>query len=68
MISLAIEVAKVNEIAHNYISSEAVVSPSKLSALRQTVYIMKCLIEGQYLEQIVDKFERDKQLVDLWMS
>jgi len=29
---------------------------------------MKCLSAGQYPEQIVDKFDGDKQLVDLWMS
>ena len=44
-------------------------SPTKkLSGLRQAIYIMRCLDNGEYFEQIVEKFEGDEQLVKLWMS
>src|SRR5918911_5482249 len=40
----------------------------KLSGLRQAIYIMKCLDNGEYFEQIVQKFDEDEQIVKLWMS
>ena len=44
-------------------------SPTKkLSGLPQAIYIMKCLDAGKYIEQIVQEFEGDEQLVKLWMS
>jgi predicted transcriptional regulator len=42
--------------------------PKKLSGLRQAAYIMKCLDNGEYFEEIIQKFEGDEQLVKLWMS
>ena len=42
--------------------------PNKLHGLHQALFIMKCLSEGQYLDQIIDKFEGDEQLVKLWIS
>ena len=42
--------------------------PTKLSGLRQAIYIMRCLDNGEYFEQIVQKFDWDEQLVRLWMS
>jgi hypothetical protein len=29
---------------------------------------MKCLSEGEYFDQITEKFDGDEQLVKLWMS
>ena len=29
---------------------------------------MKCLNDGEYFEQIIQKFDGDEQLVKLWMS
>jgi hypothetical protein len=44
------------------------ISPTKLSGLKQAVYIMKCLGKGEYFEQIIEKFDGDEQLVKLWTS
>ena len=39
-----------------------------MTGLRQAVYVLECLEKGQSQQEIVDKFEGDKQLVDLWIA
>jgi hypothetical protein len=44
------------------------INPLHLRGLNQALYILHCLGEGHSNEQIVQKFDGDKQLVDMWMS
>jgi predicted transcriptional regulator len=57
-----------NSNDNNSIKMRQQQSPTRLSGLRQAIYIMRCLDNGEYFEQIVQKFDGDEQLVKLWMS
>ena len=39
-----------------------------LSPLRQASYILKCISEGQAIEEIVEEFDGDQQLVSIWIN
>ncbi|MGB6672220.1 MAG: hypothetical protein WBE34_07295 [Candidatus Nitrosopolaris sp.] len=39
-----------------------------LPALKQALYILKCISEGQSRKDIVDEFEGDAQLVSIWID
>ena len=57
-----------NSNDNNSIAVRQQQSPTTLSGLRQAIYIMRCLDNGEYFEQIIEKFGGDEQLVKLWMS
>ena len=42
--------------------------PLRLAGLRQATYVMKKLDEGKDLNDIIEDFESDQQLVKMWMS
>jgi hypothetical protein len=57
-------------VGNNSTTTEGQQQPliKKVSGLRQAIYIMRCLDNGEYFEQIVERFGGDEQLVKLWMS
>jgi hypothetical protein len=39
-----------------------------LSALKQALFILKCISEGQSKKDIVEEFDGDEQLVSIWLN
>ena len=44
------------------------INPVHLSGLTQALYVMRALVEGKTVYQIVDEFQGDRQLVGIWTS
>ena len=44
------------------------IDPSSLRGLDQAFYILECLCDGEPNEEIQEKFDGDKQLVDMWLN
>jgi hypothetical protein len=40
----------------------------RLSALKQALYILKCISEGRSRRDIVEEFDGDEQLVSIWID
>ena len=50
-----------------YVMALAVKSAS-LGGLRNAVYVLQCLERGLTRKEVVEHFENDEQLVDVWLS
>lgn len=50
-----------------YLMALAVKSAS-LGGLRNAVYVLQCLEKGLTRKEIVEVFQNDEQLVDVWLS
>ena len=44
------------------------INPLQLRGLKQAFYVLHCLEEGRSNEEIIQKFDGDEQLVDIWIS
>lgn len=44
------------------------VKSAKLGGLKKAMYILQCLYRGQTRKQLVETFDGDEQLVDVWIS
>jgi hypothetical protein len=42
--------------------------PWRLRGLKQAVFVSECLCRGETEDQITERFNGDKQLVDMWVS
>ena len=40
----------------------------RLSALKQALYILKCVSEGRTRRDIIEEFDGDEQLVSIWIN